>query len=229
MNRSQKDEKTLKALEQLLGHGFSNPSLLKEALTHPSLEGENNYQRLEFLGDRVLGLVIAGLLFERFPNDSEGQLSRRYAALVRKETLSSVLGDLGLEGMIRMTDTMEKDAGRDNPSVRSDALEALIAALFIDGGYKVARDFIERAWREYLSGKTAAKDPKSDLQEWAQGRGKPLPNYDIIERAGPDHAPSFTVKVSVEGMGTATAKGSSKRLAETRAAEKLLARGGKKA
>jgi ribonuclease-3 len=214
--------KTTKSLEKILGHSFQDKSLLLMAITHPSLEGEKSYQRLEFLGDRVLGVIIGGLIFERFKDDSEGQLSRRFAALVRKETLSQVAVNLGLSPMVRMTETTEKTGGRSNSSILSDVLEALIGALFVDAGFKVARDFVEGAWAGNLDDKTAAKDPKSGLQEWAQGRGQPLPLYEVVEQSGPDHAPSFTVKVSVEGLGSATAKGASKRIAETRAAEKLL-------
>ena len=219
------DPKTLKTLEEILGHSFSDKTLLFAAMTHPSLEGENNYQRLEFLGDRVLGLVIGALIFERFQGDSEGQLSRRFAALVRKETLSEVAIDLGFSPMIRMTETTEKTGGRTNASIHSDVLEALIGAVFVDGGFKRARDFIAKAWGDNLNDKTPAKDPKSGLQEWAQGCGQPLPLYEVVERSGPDHAPSFTIKVSVEGLGSASAKGSSKQIAETRAAEKLLGLG----
>ncbi|MHA1544530.1 MAG: ribonuclease III [Alphaproteobacteria bacterium] len=214
--------KTIKTLEKILGHSFADKALLLEAITHPSLEGEKSYQRLEFLGDRVLGVIIAGLIFERFKNESEGQLSRRFAALVRKETLASVAVALSLSPIIRMTDTTEKTGGRTNASIHSDVLEALIGALFVDGGYKKTRDFIATAWAGNLEDKTAAKDPKSDLQEWAQGRGQPLPLYETVEQTGPDHAPFFTVKVSVEGLGSASAKGPSKQSAETRAAEKLL-------
>lgn len=216
------EPKISKTLEKILGHCFSDKTLLLEAITHPSLEGEKTYQRLEFLGDRVLGVVIAGLIFERFKGDSEGQLSRRFAALVRKETLASIALDLKLSPIIRMTDTAEKTGGRTNASIHSDVLEALIGAVFVDGGFKKARDFITRAWGDNLEDKTAAKDPKSGLQEWAQGRGQALPLYETVERSGPDHAPSFTIRVSVEGLGSATGEGSSKQIAETRAAEKLL-------
>lgn len=216
------DTKTTKTLEKILGHCFTEKTLLLEAITHPSLEGEKSYQRLEFLGDRVLGVVISGLIFERFTSDSEGQLSRRFAALVRKETLASISLGLGISPVIKMTETTEKTGGRESLSILSDVLEALIGALFVDGGFKKVRDFITGAWGDNLEDKTAAKDPKSGLQEWAQARGQPLPLYEIVERTGPDHAPSFTIKVSVEGLGEASAKGSSKQIAETRAAEKLL-------
>lgn len=224
MVKGNPDPKTTKTLENILGHSFGDKTLLLAALTHPSLEGKKSYQRLEFLGDRVLGLVISGLIFDRFKDDSEGQLSRRFAALVRKETLAGIAHGLGLPALIRMTDTTEKTGGRTNTSIQSDVLEALIGATFVDGGYKAARDFIGAAWANNLEEKSAAKDPKSGLQEWAQGRGQPLPLYEVVERLGPDHAPFFTVKVSVEGLGSASAKGSSKQIAEVRAAEKLLSK-----
>lgn len=207
-----------------MGHSFKNKSLLIEALTHPSLEGEAHYQRLEFLGDRVLGMVIAGRLYEKFKGETEGRLSRRLAALVRKETLGQIALKLDLGPLIRMTPTVERGGGRKNPSILSDVLEALIGALYLDGGYGAALVFVEKVWAENLEGKTAGKDPKTGLQEWAQSRGLPLPEYEILEQSGPDHSPSFKIGVSVEGLGSASAKGNSKRQAQTRAAEKLLAR-----
>jgi len=209
-------------LEKILGHAFKDKSLLIQAITHPSLEGEANYQRLEFLGDRVVGLAVAGLVFAKFGDDSEGKLSRRQAALVRKETLCQVAIDLGVAPLIRMTETTLKTGGKDNASILSDVIEALVGALYIDGGFQAAKAFVEGAWRHRLEDKTAAKDPKSGLQEWAQGRAKPLPRYETVERSGPDHAPSFSIKVSVEGLGDAVGSGTSKRIAETKAAEKLL-------
>lgn len=219
-----KTKDPIKTLEVLSGHTFKNKSLVIEALTHPSLEGETPYQRLEFLGDRVLGMVIAAHLYGKFGKEPEGRLSRRLAALVRKETLGRIALDLKIGPLIRMTDTVARGGGRENPSILSDVLEALIGALYLDGGYQAAAAFVEKAWAKHLEGKTAVKDPKTGLQEWAQQRGLPLPEYEILEQSGPDHSPSFKIGVSVKGLGTATAKGPSKRQAQTRAAEKLLAK-----
>jgi len=226
MTKNKDIQDVLKTLEKTLGHSFTDNALLLEALTHPSRDGEPNYQRLEFLGDRVLGLVIAAIVYETYPKEAEGKLNRRYATLVRKETLSEISGALKLDALVRMTDTMERSGGRDNPSIRSDVLEALIGALFLDGGYKAAKDFIAGAWQNHLEGKTAIKDAKSTLQEWAQGQGKPLPAYEVVKRAGPDHAPAFWVEVTVEGLGSATARGASKRVAEIKAADKLIKKAG---
>lgn len=213
---------SLKTLESALGHTFDDQDLVHEALTHPSIESKVNYQRLEFLGDRVLGVVIGNLLYKTYPKDREGQLSRRLAALVRKETLAQVARDLGVGRYIRMTDTALRTGGRDNPSILADVVEALIGALYLDAGLTVTGAFIEASWGKYLNRETVAKDPKSALQEWAQGRGRPLPSYTGVGRGGPDHAPRFIVEVTVEGLGSARAEGSSKQEAETLAAEILF-------
>jgi len=209
-------------LEKALGHTFKDRGLLRQALTHPSLEGEPNYQRLEFLGDRVIGLAAGNLVYRTFPGEREGQLSRRYAALVRRETLAQVAGTLNLGAHIRMTDTAARAGGRTNPSLLSDVVEALVGALYIEAGLEAADTFVTTALARFLEGEDAPKDPKSALQEWAQGRGRPLPDYTVTGSEGPDHAPRFTVSVSVEGAGTATREGISKQDAQTKAAEALL-------
>lgn len=224
------DTSSAAPLASALGFPFRNKTLLREALTHPSLEGETNYQRLEFLGDRVLGLVIGRLLFETFPGEREGQLSRRQAQLVRRETLAGIAKELGLPRYIRMTAITERGGGRESRAILSDVLEALIGVMFLEGGLEAADQFIRKHWAGRLKVPEAAKDPKSALQEWAQGRGLTLPAYSLASRAGPDHAPRFTVTVSVEGRGEVSAEGTSKQEAEVKAAKKLLAalkRGGK--
>ena len=222
MSRPSEKPVSLKTLETALGHTFDNQEMLCEALTHPSIESRVNYQRLEFLGDRVLGVVIGNLVYKTYPQDREGQLSRRQAALVRKETLAQVARDLGVGRYIRMTDTALRTGGRDNPSILADVIEALIGALYLDAGLTVTGAFIEAAWAKYLNREGVAKDPKSALQEWAQGRGRPLPAYTGVGREGPDHAPRFIVEVTVEGLGSARAEGASKQEAETLAAEILI-------
>ena len=220
----------LDPLSGRLGHRFATPALLKEALTHPSASGRRggktlNYQRLEFLGDRVLGLVVAELLYRRFPREPEGDLARRLAALVREETLARVAEGLDLGAFMLVAKSDEGAGERQNPSLLADVCEAVIGALYLDGGLAVARAFIEPQWLPLLSADLAPpQDAKTALQEWAQGRGLPLPHYRETGREGPDHEPRFTVAVSVAGHDAAKGEGRSKRAAEQAAAERLLAR-----
>jgi len=219
-------ERRLAGLYMALGHRFRQPDLLRKALTHPSVDtGEDtaNYERLEFLGDRVLGLVIARMLFERFPHEREGSLARRHTALVRAETLTLVAQRLDLGSYIVMSEAEENAGGRNKASVLANCCEAVIAALYLDGGMYAASRFIRRHWRPLMSQElAAAKDPKTALQEWAQKRGLPLPTYTIVDRAGPDHEPVFSIQVQVPGLPAVTATGRSKRVAERAAAASLL-------
>ncbi len=213
-----------KALEQRLGHVFSNKRLLDRALTHRSAGAlaEGSYERLEFLGDRVLGLVVADMLLQRFPKDPEGHLSRRFNALVRRETLADVARDLRLGGEIRFGQYEEAD-GADNPAILSDVCEALIAGMYRDAGLEAARTFILRNWEKRLEADpTPPRDGKSALQEWTMARGLGLPHYEEVSRSGPDHAPIFTMRVTIPKHGSAQAEGRIKRHAEQSAAEQLL-------
>ena len=216
-------------LSAQLGHDFHDAELLRRALTHASATrgsgGEMiSYERLEFLGDRVLGLIIAKLLFQRFPGEPEGDLARRLAALVRKETLAEVAGALDLGDCIDFGPGEQEGGGAENPSVLADACEAVIGALYLDGGMSAAERFVLPYWTPYLEAEDGPpQDPKTALQEWAQGRALPLPAYREIAREGPPHEPLFTVEVRVEGLSPATAQGRSKRSAEQAAAECLLA------
>lgn len=216
-------------LTALLGHHFHDAALLRRALTHASaVRGAGapplSYERLEFLGDRVLGLIIARLLFSRFPEEAEGDLARRLAALVRKDTLADVAGKLELGGYIDFGPGEQEGGGAENPSMLADACEAVIGALFLDGGLSAAEGFVVPYWTPYLEAEPAPpQDAKTALQEWAQARGLPLPGYHEIDREGPPHDPLFTVEVQVEGLPPATAQGRSKRAAERAAAELLLA------
>ena len=219
------------ALEAALGYRFARPELLDEALTHRSaghVGGTRqravapSYERLEFLGDRVVGLVVAEMLLTGFPGEAEGALTRRFAALVRKETLAEVALEFDLADHIRLP-SIEQPAARRNPSLLADVCEAVIAALYLDGGMPAARSFIERHWTKRMAATVAPpQDAKTALQEWAQGRGRPLPAYRLVKEEGPPHQPVFTVSVSVEGEAPAEASGASKRLAETAAAQNLL-------
>lgn len=212
-----------KTLAGELDHSFRQPELLREALTHPSVSGARNYQRLEFLGDRVLGLVIAEMLYARYPNLREGALARKLADLVRRETLAEIAQAAGIDQAIVLARSAEEDGGRAKAAILADACEAVIGALYLDGGLRPARRFIERHWDALLSDRSrGGRDAKSSLQEWAQGRGLPPPVYREISRSGPDHAPSFVIEVNVQGRAPKSGEGSSKRLAEMAAAEAML-------
>ena len=211
-------------LETTLGYRFSNTDLLTQALTHRGAANDAapSNERLEFLGDRVLGLVIAGWLVKRFPEAEEGELSRRLTALVRRDALAMVAGQIGLAEHLYLAPSDAK-AGRENPGLLADACEAVIGAMFLDGGLEVARSFIEAAWAPVLDdSEGAVRDAKTRLQEWAQARGRPIPFYEIAEREGPAHAPKFVVVVKVEGESEARGEGTSKRAAEQVAALALL-------
>lgn len=210
-----------------LGHDFSDPDLLQRALTHASAvhRASNAYERLEFLGDRVLGLVVAEFLLERYPRENEGQIARRHTGLVRQEALVDVARSINLGGYLIVSEA-ESDGGvRERESILSDVMEAVLAALYLDGGLEVARRFILKHWIPLADvERKPPKDAKTSLQEWAQGRGLDLPKYKMVEQSGPPHAPEFIIEVSVPGYeGSALASGNSKRGAEQSAAEKLMA------
>ncbi len=229
---TKKSEQDLTDLAERLGYSFKQKSLLQGALTHPSLGGgksrRNNagtaYERLEFLGDRVLGLTVAAWLYRLFPDDSEGDLSKRHAALVNRVTLKKIAQTIELPRFLRVAKG-EQAATQRSQTVLSDAIEAVIGALYLDGGIEVAQAFIQRHWQEPLAAQTQAAqlaDPKTILQEWAQGRALPLPVYKVISREGPPHAPQFVIEVTVQGHPPARAEGSSKREAEKLAAALLM-------
>jgi len=216
-------------LEAALGHRFVDQSLLATALTHMSAEDSRlaSYQRLEFLGDRVLGLSVADLLFRQFPQSEEGNLSRRLADLVRKETCAEVALGWNLGQFMRLGEGEILAGARKNKAILADACEAIIGAVFIDGGYEAARALVERAFGErMLKPVRPLRDAKTALQEWAQGRGYPTPTYSERGRSGPDHAPVFVVAAKIAGLADAEARGPSKRLAEQAAAEAFLRREG---
>ncbi len=217
-------------LADRLGHGFARPELLARALTHPSAahrQGgtDDSYERLEFLGDRVLGLIVADLLMARFPREPEGALAVRHAELVRRETLAEVAGEIGLDAYLRLAKGEEAAGERRNPALLADACEAVIGALYLDGGLAVAWAFVERLWGARLEAEAPPpKDAKTALQEWAQARALGLPKYREVERQGPAHEPHFTLEVAVGDAQPARGEGRSKRLAEQAAAACLLAR-----
>lgn len=216
------------ALEARIGHVFKDRDLLLHALTHMSAAGgayAKSYQRLEFLGDRVLGLAVAEMLYRGFLKGSEGDLSRRLSELVRKETCAEVAEEWGLGPYLRIGG--KEGALRRSRSVLADITEAVIAAVFLDAGYEAARQVVERAFGERMQAlKKAPSNAKAALQEWALARGLPLPAYELVGQSGPHHAPKFRIAVTVEGFAPAEGAGTSKRAAEMDAAETLLVREG---
>jgi len=215
----------LAAVQRALGHSFDQLDLLRQALTHPSVGGRKTLtnQRLEFQGDRVVGLIAADMLLKRFPNEDEGKIARRHAALVQGETLAEVAVEINLGAHLAMSTAEAESGGRDNRSTLADALEAVIAALYRDGGLEQARSFLlPRLEARIDRAKPPPIDPKTRLQEWVQGRGDPLPAYRIVSRDGPAHEPRFTVEVAIDGHAPHTGEGTSKRLAEKAAASALI-------
>ncbi len=214
----------LAALAERLGHGFADPGLLIEALTHSSRGGRRSYERLEFLGDRVVGLLVAERLLLHFPEEAEGALAKRHAVLVRGETLASIARELGLGPLIKVSPGEAESGGQKNPAILADVCEATLGALYLDGGLEPVRRVLLPLIDPLIAAATEPpQDNKTRLQEWAQGRGLPLPRYRGIGRSGPDHEPLFTVEVEVEGLAPARGEGRSKRIAEQEAAGHLLA------
>ena len=216
------------ALEEALGHTFQDRELLERALTHASVgDGARNvrhYERLEFLGDRVLGLLAAERLLALEPNAREGEMSPKLAALVNGRTCARVARKFGLGAAIKLSPGESKSGGRDKDTILGDACEALIAALYIDAGLERTRSFFLKFWADEFANIDGAhsKDPKTQLQEWAQGRGLGLPRYELKSRKGPDHAPRFVVEVAIEGYEPEEGDGSSLREAEKCAALVML-------
>ena len=222
-----------KAVEEQIGHVFADSALLTTALTHVSAlknpsDRWGSYQRLEFLGDHVLGLVVSDMLFRAYPNADEGELSKRLSDLVRRETCADVAKTMGLLDAIKLGAVGAGDASdRLRKSVLGDICEAVIGAVYLDGGYPAAQKMIERAWADRMrKPMRALRDPKTVLQEWAQGKGLPTPSYREVERTGPHHDPQFRVAVELPGMESAEGQGSTKRAAEKAAALSLLKREG---
>jgi len=229
MSRKAKDRA---ALEERIGYKFADKALLERALTHISaLSGgatrANSYQRLEFLGDHVLGLVISDMLYRAFPKANEGELSRRLADLVRKETCAEVARAMDLGPALKLGNSESHAGGRLRSTILADACEALVGAVFTDGGYQAADELIARFWKErMLKPLRPLRDPKTMLQEWAQARGLPTPAYRELARTGPHHDPEFRVAVVLPDRPPAEGMGSSKRAAEQSAAAEMLTRVG---
>lgn len=220
-----KKSEAIRSFEQRLGYEFSNLSLLVEALTHSSIASDfrKDNQRLEFLGDRVLGLVMAEALLEIDQTAPEGTLAPRFNALVRKETCAEVARQIELGGVLKIGRSEMVSGGRRKDALLGDGMEAVIAAIYKDGGFEIAKTIIIKLWGDRIKNvKVDARDAKTMLQEWAQARGQNPPNYEVISRSGPDHAPDFLVKVILASGETSEAMAGSKRQAEQMAARALL-------
>ena len=220
-----KKSEAIRSFEQRLGYEFSNLSLLVEALTHSSIASDfrKDNQRLEFLGDRVLGLVMAEALLEIDQTAPEGTLAPRFNALVRKETCAEVARQIELGGVLKIGRSEMLSGGRRKDALLGDGMEAVIAAIYKDSGFEIAKTIIIKLWGDRIKNvKVDARDPKTMLQEWAQARGQNPPNYEVISRSGPDHAPDFLVKVILASGETSEAMAGSKRQAEQMAAKALL-------
>jgi len=215
----------LQAFQQRLGYEFSQPELLMRAVTHSSISSATrpDNQRLEFLGDRVLGLVMAEALFEVDRKASEGQLAPRFNALVRKETCADVAREIDLGAVLKLGRSEMMSGGRRKEALLADAMEAVIAAVYRDGGFAAAKALVRRLWSTRIDMvEHDARDAKTALQEWAQARGQKPPKYTEISRKGPDHAPVFTIEVTLESGETAQSEATSKRQAEQAVAKALL-------
>jgi ribonuclease-3 len=216
------DGDTRAFLTRLIGREPADEALWLEALTHGSTGHVRNYERLEFLGDRVLGLAIAEWLHELGTGD-EGKLSQRLNALVSRTTCAEVARSIGLGARMQLGKQAREDGGQDSDNILGDVMEALLGASFLQYGFTETRDIVRRLWNDAVTGHTGQrKHPKSALQEWAAGNRRKMPEYRLTERAGPDHAARFTVAVAIKGVGEVEASGSSKQEAETAAAEEFL-------
>jgi ribonuclease III len=215
-------DKALTIFQGRLGYYFSNPEHLERALTHSS-RGIENYERLEFLGDRVLGLVIAEILYRCFPFEKEGSLARRHSALACTETLAKIARDLDVPGIVNASSAELASGGNKQDNLLADCMEAIIGAIFIDKGYAPCQEVITSLWGDRIY--TLSQPPvdsKTALQEWAQARGLPIPAYEIVERSGPDHAPQFKIRVTLQGIEPIEAVGGTRRAAEKQVAQVML-------
>jgi len=211
------------SLEDRIHHKFKDEKLLTTALTHSSVAAEYNYERLEFLGDRVLGLVIAELLYQRFPEEAEGDLAKRLAALVQGSFLAKVAIEMDLGAYIDLSDGEAQAGGAENEHILADVFESLIGALYLDGGFEKCQDLIHELWQDKLDVmKEPPQHPKTKIQEWAQSLNLPLPIYKIVEQSGPDHAPVFEIELSVDGHDAVRAQGKSRQQAEKEAARDFI-------
>ena len=214
-----------KSIENVLDYRFSDKALLETALTHSSAAGAHIYsnERLEFLGDRVLGIVIANILYIRFDSEDEGSLARRFAALTSREAIAKVAEKLEIEKFVEMSPADDAASDRGRLSLLADTVEAILGAMFLDGGLDGAANFIKSHWEKMIDENiNPPKDAKTELQEWTQAKGLGLPEYKIVEQSGPDHAPIFNIEVEVSNYEKHSGSGSSRRNAEMEAAKAFL-------
>lgn len=216
----------LDALQIQLNYKFSESLYIKKAMTHSSAHHEStglDYERLEFLGDRIVNLIVADLLFKTFTDEKEGPLAKRHTALVRTETLAEIAKELNLGDFVILSDAERKSGGAENDNILADLTEAVTAAIYLDGGFDVAKKFIETAMGDRLHKMTEPpRDPKTTLQEWSQAKDLGLPIYTVVGQSGPDHAPEFTVEVTLTGQTPQRASSTSKKRAEKDAAQAML-------
>lgn len=214
----------MRKVEEIINYRFTNQFLLEKALTHPSATKDNvHYERLEFLGDAVLDIVISEYLFNQYQDEQEGALAKRRAALVRGETLAEISYKLGLGEYLKLGPGEAASGGREQKTNLANVFEAILGAMYLDGGLDPVKAFLLSLYAPLVSKmKEPPKDPKTALQEWAQSHGKPLPVYALVAQEGPAHAPIFTIEASVEGEASQRASGASKRVAEQEAAKQLL-------
>ncbi len=221
---------SLDEIEARIGHRFADRDLLVRALTHTSAvqQPSDSYQRMEFLGDRVLALTVAGMVYRTYPQAEEGELARRLNALVKRETCADVARELGLGAAVRLGSGEAQSGGRTKAAILGDVMEAVIAAIHLDAGFETARAFVERMWTERMrAARGPLRDAKTTLQEWLQSRGLQAPSYRLVSREGPDHDPVFAIAVDIAGpVAGMTGSGRSKREAEQNAATLVLVREG---
>lgn len=213
-------------IEDIIGYHFKDKDLLDEALTHPSLfsakQNKRNYERLEFLGDSVISLVVSEMLFTMFPDESEGKLAKRRANLVCRDAIVKIAEEVNLGRFLKLSAGEENMGGRKNRANLENTFEAIAGAVYLDGGYRSAKAFVTKLWKNLIEDhEHPIESPKTILQEWAQSMGKPVPHYKVITTEGPSHAPLFTIEVTIDGKKT-KASGSSKRDAEKKAATLMI-------
>jgi len=213
----------LKDLQQQIGHTFSDIKVLETALTHSSTGAQYNYERLEFLGDRVLGLAVSETLYQKFPNEPEGHLAKRLSALVQGTFLAQISREMQLGQYIVFSDSEAASGGAENDNILADVFESMIGALYLDSNYETCRNLIQKLWADHFDTmKKPPQHPKTKLQEWAQSQNLPLPKYQITNQSGPDHAPIFEITLTIDGYDTLTVEGPSRQEAEKRAAQDFV-------
>lgn len=213
----------LNALQKQIGYSFKNAELLEIAFTHSSTGAKNNYERLEFLGDRVLGLTVSETLYQKFPNEPEGHLAKRLSALVQGSFLAQISREMELGKHIIFSDAESASGGAENDNILADVFESMIGALYLDSNYETCRALIQKLWGDrFDTMKTPPQHPKTHLQEWAQSQNLPLPHYKIVAQSGPDHAPVFDICLNINGYDPVTVQGSSRQEAEKLAASTFI-------